>query len=318
MPTDDVRVDDWYWMADRDDPAVLAYLEAENVYTQDVLAPTEGLQELLFEEIKGRVQETDAGPPSRHGPWWYFSRTVEGKQYPIMCRRPDPARALTAAQVAHEARTRPADDTGEQVMLDENLIGAGQDYLAVGVFDVSPDHAVLAYAVDLDGSESYTLRFRELSSGTDLPDVVEAVYYGSAWALDNRTFFYVRPDEAMRPWQVWRHQLGQGPEKDVLVFQEDDERFFVGIGLSRSEKRILIESASKTTSEAHWVDSSTPTDKPRVVLARQAGVEYDVEHDGVAWLIRTNRPAPDGRPATNFALYRLPDQSSDPIGAGNT
>jgi oligopeptidase B len=308
-----VRVDDWYWLADRSDPAVLAYLEAENEYTQEVLAPTEGLQGSLFEEIKGRVQETDAGPPSRHGPWWYFSRTIEGKQYPIMCRRPDPARALTAAQVTVEARTRPAQDAGEQVMLDENLLGAGRDYMAVGVFDVSPDHAVLAYAVDLDGSESYTLRFRELSRGTDLADVVEGVYYGSAWALDNRTFFYVRPDEAMRPWQVWRHQLGQGSEKDVLVFQEDDERFFVGIGLSRSEKRILIESASKTTSEAHWIDSSTPTAAPRVVMAREAGVEYDVEHDGEAWLIRTNRPGPDGRPATNFALYRLADRSSDPL-----
>jgi oligopeptidase B len=291
---------------------VLSYLEAENEYAEAVLAPTEGLQESLFEEIKARVQETDAGPPSRHGPWWYFSRTVEGKQYPIMCRRPDPTRVLSAAQVSHEARTRPVAETGEQVLLDENLIAAGQDYMAVGVFDVSPDHTVLAYAVDLDGSESYTLRFRDLSSGTDLPDAVEGVYYGSAWALDNRTFFYIRPDEAMRPWQVWRHQVGQGSDGDVLVFQEDDERFFVGIGLSRSEKRIVIESASKTTSEVRWIDSGSPADGPQLVLAREAGVEYDVEHDGEAWLIRTNRPGPDGRPATNFALYRLPDRSSDP------
>jgi oligopeptidase B len=306
-----VRIDDWYWLADRDDPAVLTYLEEENRYTEEILAPTKKLQESLFEDIKGRVEETDAGPPTRHGPWWYFSRTVEGKQYPIMCRRPDPNRTLTAAEVATDARSRP-DGNDEQVLLDENLLGAGSDYLAVGVFDVSPDHSVLAYAVDLDGSESYTLRFRDLESGAHHPDVVEGVYYGSAWALDNRSFFYVRPDEAMRPWQVWRHELGQAPEADVLVFQEDDERFFVGIGLSRSETRIVIESASKTTSEAHWVDSTNPTNRPGVILARQAGVEYDVEHDGKAWLVRTNRPAPDGRPATNFALYRLPEQTSDP------
>jgi oligopeptidase B len=277
-----------------------------------VLAPTKKLQESLFQDIKGRVQETDAGPPTRHGPWWYFSRTVEGKQYPVMCRRPDPTRTLTADQVATDARSRPGDETGEEVLLDENLIGAGRDYLAVGVFDVSPDHTLLAYAVDLDGSESYTLRFRDLATGIDHADVVEGVYYGSAWAIDNRSFFYVRPDEAMRPWQVWQHQLGQAAEADVLVFQEDDERFFVGLGLSRSEKRIVIESASKTTSEAHWLDPTDPAHPPRVVLAREAGVEYDVEHDGEAWLIRTNRPGPDGRPATNFALYRLPDRSSDP------
>jgi oligopeptidase B len=307
-----VRVDDWYWLADRDDPAVLAYLEAENQYTDEVLAPTKQLQESLFEDIKGRVRETDAGPPTRHGPWWYFSRTVEGKQYPIMCRRPDPARTLTAAEVAIAARSLESDPDGEQVLLDENLLSAGKDYMAVGVFDVSPDHDVLAYAVDLDGSELYSLRFRDLETGIDLPDVVEGVYYGSAWARDNKTFFYVRTDEAMRPWQVWRHELGRAPDADVLVFQENDERFFVGLGLSRSEMRIVIESASKTTSEAQWVDSSNPTEPPRPVLTRQAGVEYDVEHDGESWLIRTNRPGSDGRPATNFALYRLPERSTDP------
>jgi oligopeptidase B len=307
-----VRVDDWYWLSDREDPTVLAYLEAENEYTDEVLAPTRKLQESLFEEIKGRVQETDAGPPTRHGPWWYFSRTLEGKQYPIMCRRPDPTRTLTASEVAIDARSRPGDETGEVVLLDENLIGAGKDYLAVGVFDVSPDHSVLAYAVDLDGSESYTLRFRDLATGIDHADVVEGVYYGSAWALDNRAFFYVRPDDAMRPWQIWRHELGRPAAEDALVFQEDDERFFVGIGLSRSEKRIVVESASKTTSEVRWLDSGDPTQPARLILARQAGVEYDAEHDGEAWLIRTNRPGADRKAATNFALHRLREGSSDP------
>jgi len=307
------RVDDWYWLADREDPAVLAYLQAENAYAEEVMAPTSPLQESLFEEIKRRVQETDAGPPTRHGPWWYFSRTFEGRQYPVMCRRPDSERALTAAQVVDDSRSeRPSAETDEQVLLDENLIAADGDFLAVGVLDVSPDHATLAYASDLDGSESYTLRFRDLLTGVDHPDLVEGVYYGSAWALDSKTFFYVRPDHAMRPWQIWRHRLGSGTAADdVLVYQEDDERFFIDVELSRSEKRIVIHSASKTTSEVRWIDAGAPADDARVVLPRQAGIEYDVEHDGGSWLVRTNRPGPDGSPATNFALYRLGDDSSD-------
>jgi oligopeptidase B len=231
-----------------------------------------------------------------------------------MCRRPDPDRTLTATQVAADARSaRAPEETDEQVLLDENLIAPDGDFLAVGVLDVSPDHATLAYASDLDGSESYALRFRDLRTGVDLPDLVEGVYYGSAWALDNKTFFYVRPDHAMRPWQIWRHRLGKDTAADdVLVYQEDDERFFIDIELTRSDKRIVIHSASKTSSEVRWIDANEPATEPRVLLARQAGVEYDVEHDGGSWLVRTNRPGPDGSPATNFALYRLSDGSSDP------
>ena len=135
-------------------------------------------------------------------------------------------------------------------------------YFAVGVLDISPDQRFLAYATDVDGSELYTLRFRNLDRGEDLADVIEGVYYGSAWAQDNRTFFYVRPDEAMRPWQVWRHELGAGARHaDVLVHQEDDERFFLSVGLTRSERFVIIHAASKTTSEAHWVDAAEPAGK---------------------------------------------------------
>ena len=179
------RTDDWYWLADRDDPAVIDYLRAENEYADAVLAPMEPLQRRLFEEIRNRVQETDAGPPFRHGPWWYFSRTVRGQQYPIMCRRADRDRSLEAPDVARDARSQEAGKLNEQVLLDENALAETGDYLAVGVFDVSPDHATLAYATDFDGSESYTLRFKDLASGSDHPDVIEGVYYGSAWAIDN-------------------------------------------------------------------------------------------------------------------------------------
>ena len=307
------RVDDWYWLRDRDDPEVLDYLKAENGYTDAVLSPTVDLQEKLFEEIRSRVRETDAGPPARSGDWWYYSRTVEGQQYPIMCRRPDPERRLDAATVAAEARAgTPAD---EVVILDENEL-ATSDYLAVGVFDISPDHRLLAYATDLDGSEEYTLRFRDMSTGEDHSDEIPGVYYGSAWASDGRTFFYVKPDHAMRPWQVWRHSLGEDPASDRLVYQEDDERFFLEVGLTRSQRRIVISSASKTTSEVRWLDASGPFDAPpSVLLPRQAGVEYEAEHDGDdsggdSWLLLTNAPAGDGTPTTNFELRRIdPDGS---------
>ncbi len=307
----DTRTDDWYWLADRDDREVIGYLRAENEYADAVLAPTESLQQQLFEEIRNRVQETDAGPPFRHGRWWYFSRTLEGQQYPIMCRRADPERSLAGPDVAREARSQEAKTPDEQVLLDENALAENNEYLAVGVFDVSPDHATLAYATDFDGSESYTLRFRDLESGADHPDVIEGVYYGSAWAADNVTFFYVRPDDAMRPWQVWRHHLG-GSGHDELVFQEDDERFFVEVSLSRSEKRIVIDTASKTSSETRWIDAGHPGDDARILIPRQPGVEYDADHDGDGWMIRSNRPDEAGEPATNFALLRLAGDGDNP------
>ena len=306
------REDDWYWLSDRDDPETIAYLKAENEYADEVLAPTADLQETLFRDIKARVQETDAGPPTRDGGWWYFSRTVEGLQYPIMCRRPDPGRKLTAAVVVADARADRREETGEVVILDQNALAGQSDYLAVGVFDISPDHSTLAYATDLDGSERYLLRFRDLATGTDHADHVENVYYSSAWSADGGTFFYIRPDAAMRPFQAWRHTLGADAATDVLVYQEDDERFWVGLHLSRTKKRVVVGSASKTTSEVRWIDADDPTSEPRMILARRPGVEYDVEHDRDAWLIRTNQPAPDGSAAANFALYRLAEGTEDP------
>lgn len=310
---DKERIDEWYWLRDKDDPEVIAYLEAENDFTTIVLGPTGGLQDDLFDAIRSKVAETDAGAPVRHGDWWYFNRTQEGRQYPVACRLRDAERSLDAAGVTEIARGGVS--STEHILLDENALATG-DYLALGVFDVSPDHSLLAYGVDHDGSETFTLHFKDLSTGDDLTDEITGVYYGSAWATDNRTFFYVRPDEAVRPYQVWRHTLAatssNSTTADELVYQEDDERFFVSIGCSRDESRILIHSASSVTSEARWIDAAAPDVPPTVILERAAGVEYDVERDGESWLVRTNRPAPDGSPRTNFALYRLPETSHDP------
>jgi oligopeptidase B len=302
------RIDDWYWLANREDPDVIKYLEAENQYASAVLASTETLQHELFEAIRSRVRETDAGPPSRKGNWWYYSRTYEGKQYSTLCRRPDPGRRLSATDAADDARSgRSPEDLQEQVVLDENALAEGSDYFELGVLDISPDQSILAYATDRDGSERYSLRFKDLTSGEHLPDQVEGVYYGSAWSSDSRFFFYIRPDDAMRPWQVWRHELG-AVGADQLVYQEDDERFFLDIELSRSERRINIHSASRITTEVFWLDAASPR-LPESVLPRRHGVEYDAEHDGHGWLIRTNAPGPGGEEAHNFALYRLAERS---------
>ena len=252
--------------------------------------------------------ETDATAPSRHGSWWYWTRTAEGAQYRSYCRLADPGRRRDAAELAGAARLGPVG--GEEILLDENALADGHDYFALGMFDISPDHTTLAYAVDTDGSERYRLRFRDLRSGEDLADEVVGVTYGSAWAADNTTLFYVRPDEAMRPWQVWRHELGTPSGEDVLVHSEPDERFFVSVSLTRSERFIVVSAESKMSSESRAVESTRPDDEPRVILPRRQGVEYDVDHAmwtdaGDVWLIRTNAPGPDGVTATNFAISQL-------------
>ncbi|MST34446.1 prolyl oligopeptidase family serine peptidase [Acidimicrobiaceae bacterium USS-CC1] len=309
IPGQQPRDDDWYWLRDRDDPAVRAYLEAENAYADELLAPTEKLQEAIFQEIKGRVVETDADAPVRDGAWWYWSRTVEGQPYGIACRRHDPERRLTAEEVLADARAGRTEL--EEVILDQNELAAGSDSFALGVFDVSPDHRVLAYATDLDGDEKYALRFRDLTTGEDLADRVEDVTYGSAWSADGRTLFYVLPDAAMRPFQVWRHALGTDAADDVLVHEVGDERFFVSVGTTRSRRFVVVDASSKMTSVALSIPADRPTEQPTVVLPLEEGVEYDVEHavwpgEGDVWLVRHNRPAADGSRRTDFALDVLP------------
>jgi oligopeptidase B len=299
----DKREDDWYWLRDRDDPEVISYLQAENAYTADMLAPQRDFQTSLFEQIRARIKESDTSAPARKGPWWYYSRTVEGEQYAVHCRRHDPQRRLTAVDVLALAERG---EPGEQILLDENEAAKDSDYFALGVFDISNDHNLLAYAVDLTGSERYTLRFRELSSGADLDDEISDVYYGSAWTADNQTLFYVRPDAAVRPWQVWRHRVGQATSEDRLVFQEDDERFFLSVGLTRSEDFVVISADSKLTSEVRFLGAADVDGTPQVIEPRRQGVEYGVEHArhperGDLWLILTNDNGAD-----NFALFETP------------
>jgi oligopeptidase B len=286
----DDRVDDWYWLRQRDDPEVIAYLEAENAYADAMLAPSADLRERIFQEIKGRVQETDESAPVPYGPWEYTSRTVEGLQYEIHHRRP---RGMSA-------------DTSV-VLIDENALAGGNEFFALGGFEISPNHNVLAYSTDVTGAELYTLRFRDLVNGIDLPDIVDDVYYGLAWADDSQTCFYVRVDDTHRPWEVWRHALGAAPDDDVLVLREEDEKFIVGIERTRSGRFILIEAASRTTSEIWAVPTDDITARPLSVGGREPGHEYLVDHHwseerGDRFLIVTNQ----GGKARNFELVAAP------------
>ena len=284
------RIDDWFWLSDRDNPEVIAYLEAENAFTKASLAHTEGLQAKIFEEIRSRIQETDASAPEVDGPWWYFTRTVEGLQYGIHCRRP-----IGSAD----------DGPGVQVLLDENALAEGHDFFHLGGFEPSPDHRVLAYATDTTGGERHTLRFRDLEAGSELEDVIEDVYYEQAWANDNATIFYTRPDKAMRPYQVWRHKIGTPAHDDVLVHQEDDERFFAGVSRTRSGAFVLVEVRSKVTTETRFLSADDPTAEPRTLQPREQDVEYYVDHSGDRFFIVTNA---DG--AVNAKLVEAP--VSDP------
>ena len=230
------------------------------------------LQEQLYRDIKSRMQESDTSPPARKGEWWYYARSVEGLPYTVHCRLHDPDRSLTAIEAAALV-----DTDREQVVLDENRLAGTNPYFSLGVVSLSPDQSLVAYAIDRTGVERHTLRFREVASGVDLDDVVEDVYYSSAWSTDNTTFFYVRVDAAMRPHQVWRHTLGQPATDDVLVFAEEDERFHVQVGLTRSERYIVLGSRARLTSEVRFLDAGSPTAPPVLVEPRRDGVVYVVE-----------------------------------------
>jgi oligopeptidase B len=265
-------------LRDRSDPDVIPYLEAENRYTEDAMAPTKSLQEGLYREILGRIQETDVSAPVKRDGFFYYTRTEEGKAYSIQCRRQGRLNAP------------------EETLLDSNVLAEGQKYFRLGNFAVSPDHRLLAYCTDLEGDESYTIYVKYLETGELLPDRIVNTYYTLEWANDNRNFFYTVLDETKRPYRAFRHELGAA--SDVLVYQEDDGRFNLGLAKTRSRRFIFIELASPLTSELRYLEADDPGGDFRVMLPRRQDIEYDASHHGDFFYIRTN----DG--AKNFRLMR--------------
>ncbi len=313
----DVRIDDWYWLRDKENPEVIEHLRAENTFTEAATAHTAQLQALLFEEMVERIEETDLSVPVRKGPWLYYHRTVEGQSYGIHCRRPadgDADRDQSGQEVPDGGVPGEEIPDDEVVMLDENQLAGGHDYFALGNLGVSPDHRWLAYSTDTTGAERFTMRFRDLLTGEESPESLEDTSYGMAWANDNATVFFVRVDEAMRPFQLWRHVLGSDPSQAQLVYEEPDEHFYLGVGRTRDEEYVLLGLDSKVTSEVRVLRAGDPTGTFSVLAARRQGVEYSVDHDrGSAtrpsrFLVVTN----DG--AEDFRLLEVPDHGGDQDG----
>lgn len=298
------RQDPYYWLRDdsRQDPEVIGYLQAENAYTDAVMERLRPLQDQLYDEIVARIKQDDSTVPYRERGWWYYSRYEKGKDYPIHARRPDgPGVDALSIQAANER----GDFAGEQVLLDVNAMAAGKDYFAVGDYAVTQDNRILAWAEDAVGRRQYTVRFRNLETGEDYPEAITGVSPNLVWADDNRTLFYVENDpETLLTVRVKKHVLGTPVEQDELVYEEHDDSFYMGIGRTRDDRFIVIGLESTVSSETRYA----PADDPRqftVLAPRERDVEYDADHHGGRWVIRTNAGG-----ATNFKLVTAPSDAT--------
>jgi len=243
---------------------------------------TEGLQEQLYQEMRGRIKETDLSVPERIDDYLYYYRTETGSQYPIFCRK----RGSLVAP--------------EEILLDQNALASEHTYFRIGVSEVSPDHRLLAYSVDTSGAEEFRLYIKDLSTGALLSESMGGTSLGVAWANDSRTLFYTVLDEARRPCRIYRHTVGSSPRTDVMVYFEPDESFFLDINRTRSRRYLILDIASHSTSEVRFLNADQPEASFQVVQVRQPGVEYSVTHHDDHFFITTN----DGAP--NFRLVRAP------------
>jgi oligopeptidase B len=278
----DKRIDNYFWMRDIENPEVIAYLEAENAYTETIMQPTKAMQKQLYEEMLSRIKETDLSVPTRKDNYYYYSRTEEGQAYAIHCRKKDNL------------------DADEEILIDENKLAEGQEYFSLGVFEVSPNHEILAYSVDTNGSERYTLYFLDLKTYKLYPENIPNTYYSFAWANDNKTVFYTQIDEANRPYKLFRHELTTSELQDKLIYHEADDSYFLSVGTTRSEAYIIMSIGSQVTSEAYYLDANKPTDSFEIIHPRIQGIEYEIDHHGDYFYIVTNDDA------INFKLMKAP------------
>ncbi|HKP42575.1 S9 family peptidase [Mycobacterium sp.] len=295
----DVFVDPYEWLRDKSNPEVIDHLKAENDYTEQATEHLAPLRQKIFDEIKARTKETDLSVPTRRGEWWYYGRSFEGKQYSVHCRCPVTDPDDWVPPQLDESTEIP----GEQVLLDENVEAEGHDYFALGAAGVTPDGNILAYSVDVKGDERYTLRFKDLRTGRLYEEQIVGIGAGATWAADNRTIYYVTVDDAWRPDTVWRHRLGSGLPTEK-VYHEPDEKYWLAVGRTRSDKYVVIAAGSAVTSEMRYADATDPTAEFTVVWPRRELVEYSIEHAVVGgedrFLILHN----DG--AENFTLVEAP------------
>jgi oligopeptidase B len=299
------RNDEYYWLRDdkRKNPEMLAYLQAENAYTDQVMAPLKPLEEKLYEEIVGRIKQDDSSVPSRERGWWYYTRFETGQDYPIHARVKD-APGTTAGELYARIQKEGAIE-GEQVLLDVNALAKGKDYYAVGDYEVTPDNATLAYADDTNGRRQYTVRFKDIATGKVYPEEIKGVSANLVWADDNRTLFYVENDpETLLTKRVKKHVLGTPVADDVLVYEEPDDSFYMGIDRTRDDKYICIGVSSTVSDEMRCAPAADPKEFT-VFAPRERDVEYSADHLDGRWVIRTNAGG-----AKNFKLMTAPSDAT--------
>ena len=282
-----VRVDDYYWLRERDNPEVTAYLEAENDYAKSVMAHTEPLQERLFEEIKGRIKQTDSTAPSRRGEYLYYTRYEDGKEYPIHCRR------------------RGSMEAEEEVLLDVNALAEGHEYYDVSSWSVNPSQDVLAFAADTTGRGLCTIHFKDLSTGQVREESISSATSNLAWAEDDRTLFYMRQHpETLRWYRLYRHELGTDAAADVLVYEEEDETFDAYVFKTRSRAWIVLGMWQTVSNEYRFVPADQPRSEFRLLAPRQRDHEYTIDHGNGWFYLVTNDQA------RNFRLMRTPEDAT--------
>ncbi|MDH6086880.1 S9 family peptidase [Umezakia ovalisporum] len=278
----DRRIDKYFWMRNLNNSKVIEYLEAENAYTAAMMQHTEDLQNQIYNEMLDRIQETDLSVPFRKDEYYYYSRTEEGKAYPIHCRK------------------KGSLDTAEEILIDENELAQGHDFFELGVFAISPNHQILAYSFDTTGSEQYVLYFLDLNTHQLYPETIADTYFSFTWANDNQTGYYSKIDDANRPYQLLKHTLGTSPQTDVLIYEEKDDIFHLYLSKTLSQSYILMVLQSSITTEIHYLDANNPQGEFKLIHPRTTGVEYEIDHHNDDFYIVTNHKA------TNFKLVKTP------------
>lgn len=278
------RVDEYFWLRERENPEVIRYLEEENEYTAEVMAHTAGLRDTLYQEIVGRIDQSDSSVPVRDGDWLYYTRYEEGQQYPIFARR------------------RGSMEAPEQILIDANALAEGHGYFSIGARSVSPDGNFLVFSVDTVGRRFYDMRFRDLRTGELLPETIGSITSNVAWANDNRTVFYTRQDpNTLRAHRIYRHTVGTDPSGDELVYQENDSTFSSYVFRTKSDRYLMVVSRQSLSTEYRYLDADDPNGELRVFLPRERSHEYSLDHFGDHFYVVTN----DGG-ARNFKLMRTP------------
>jgi oligopeptidase B len=273
----ETRQDPYFYMRYREDPVVMDYIKAENAYTANVMKPLEPLSEKVYQEILSRIKQTDMSLPSRFEGYFYYSKTEEGKQYSV------------------SARKKGSLDAAEEVLFDQNEMAKGQKFFSMGGMSLSPDQKLAAYSTDITGYREYTMRIRDLTTGKDLPDVVEKIA-GTVWAEDGKTLFYGKQQpKTKRSYQIWKHVMGTAASEDKLVYEENDERFNIGVGKTLSKKFLVISISSGLTSEYRYLDANTPNGEFRPLIPRKEGISYSMNHHSDHFYIRINDKGRDFR-----------------------